>query len=198
MCKKEDLYIKILSYGRANIGKPIKYSDLKQHLDVEGYDDDEFAVIQFFNALFINKRFPDGNPPGKIPPDDGEYFLEHSGYFNLLEHDELLEARKSSFHAKVIAFIAIGISIITMLISAYYSNAQLNSPTTIDASQFERLDNTAIYNLFNEDSSTLHDLIKEVESTQGIILVETKGIKAEMIKKNAHNKKMQPTPENGD
>lgn len=86
----------------------------------------------------------------------------------------------SSRRAMRFAIAALGISILTFGTSIYFSYQQLIRPTSIEVSQFEELDN-----------STLRDLLKGIESTQSIILIETKGIKTEILKKNVHNEKIQ-------
>ena len=117
--KQEDLYIKILTFGKENIGKPIKYSQMQQYLDNEGYEYDEFALRQFFTAVFIDRKSPTGNDPGRHPSEEGVFYLEHHGYFNLLDYIKLQEARQSSKTAVYIAIAALVVSIMVLLISIF-------------------------------------------------------------------------------
>lgn len=135
--KQNDLYINILAFGRKNIGKPIKYSDIRKHLDSIGCDYDEFALRQFFCELFIDRASPEGNDPSRMPPQVGEFFLESQGYFHLLEYEELKEARASSLTATRFAIIAIVISICSPLLSILMPSR----PVTIESTQIEKLDN---------------------------------------------------------
>lgn len=177
--KRDDLYIKILSFGKQNLGKPFKFSELKTYLNDEGYEYDDYAVTQFFIALFADKKRPTGNIPSEIPHENGEFFLQHDGYFNLLEHEELVSARKSSLNATIFASIAIVISIMSTGISIYFSNIQINKPITIEQPQFEKLIN-----------SSTEELLKQIQSTQNDILIETKKMKANIAKNNIHNKSL--------
>lgn len=174
--KKDDLYIAILQFGRANLGKPIEFSDLREYLISEGYEFDDFAVSQFFSALFIDSTLPRGNIPGKLN-EKGKFFLEHQGYFNLLEHEELESAKTSSFWATIFASIAIVISIISALCSVYYSQLQMKTPISLNQLQFEKMSNVNI----EKNISTLIDLSK-----QNVLYV--KGLKAELEAVKAHKK----------
>lgn len=124
--KQEDLYIKILTYGKENIGKPIKYSQIQQYLDNEGYEYDEFALRQFFTKVFIDKHSPSGNNPGIKPSERGNFYLESHGYFNLLDYTKLVEARQSSKTAVNLATAALVVSIITLVTSICLSIKQIN------------------------------------------------------------------------
>ena len=147
---KEDLYISVLKFGKANIGRPFKYIELQKYLNKKGYKYEEFALRQFFAALFVSRDSPSGNDTGRPINDNYDFFLEHSGYFNLMEHEELNSARKSSLVAKCFAIIAIIISIISTYTSIYFSNRQLNTPSTISPNQFEQIKNTNIKAELNE------------------------------------------------
>lgn len=136
---KEDLYIAVLKYGKENIGKPFLFAELEAHLKGIGYVYDEFALRQFFAALFISLDSPTGNNQNQPIDNNHKFFLEHTGYFNLLEYQELDSARKSSLQATYFAIIAIFISIISTAASIYYSNKQLDNPTTIGHDRLEQL-----------------------------------------------------------
>jgi len=115
--KQKDLYIKMLIYGKENIGKSIKYSSLKKYLDNEGYEYEEFALRRFFGEVFVGKNAPYGNDPTKEPSGESEYFLEPRGYFYLLDFEALQEARQSSKIAVNFASAALVVSILTLLTS---------------------------------------------------------------------------------
>ena len=188
--QKEDLYIKILAYGKQNIGHPIKYSEIQSYLDNEGYDYDEFSLRQLFSDLFINKHNPHGNDPSSVPPEDGEFFLEHNGYFNLLEHEELQSARKSSLLATIFASVAILISIVSTSISIYYSNKQLNTPVKLDATQITKLsgpikiDTTQLNKM---DNTTITRLLENIKSQNQSVLQDLDNLKKQLTDKNTHN-----------
>ena len=123
---KGDLYIRVLEYGKENIGNPIKYAQIKQQLDDEGYEYDEFALKQFFGEVFVDGNFPSGNEPGRIN-ETGEYYLEAKGYFNLLEYIELKEARASSKKATYFAGAALTISALSFVASILFSLKSIGS-----------------------------------------------------------------------
>jgi hypothetical protein len=176
---KHDLYIEILDYGRTNLGKAVKYSELLVHLTTKGYEYDEFSVGQFFTALYIDKGERRGNKPGS-PREEGEFFLEHSGYFNLLQHEELVSARESASQAIWFASIAILVSILSMGASIFYSNLQLKTPTEISSDQLHTI-NTE----FSNDIGELIGLTRKASNALS-------GIKVSLEK--ANNKPMEPIP----
>ncbi len=142
--RRIDLYISILAYGRDNVGKSVKYSDLLKHLTSLGYKYDEFSVRQFFADLFIDKQRPDLNDPSHKLPDTGEYYLKHQGYFNLLEYTELTAARRSSTLATCFATLAILISIGSMFFSIHFSKKQLEQSTKTNTTRIEQMQFTII------------------------------------------------------
>jgi len=179
MSKKDDLYIQILSYGKMNLGKPIKYSDLLDHLNENNCNYEEFAVRQFFQALFINENSPRGNDTSKLPPENGKFYLESHGYFNHLEHEELKSARKSSLVATVIAIFAILISLVSTGFSIYFSQKQLETPVKITEEQIRQL-----------ELPELSTIIKTLNRNQNSTLGELKSIQSIIKKTNPPNKKM--------
>ena len=161
MKNKEDLYIAVLKFGKANIGKPFKFPALEKHLKDEGYEYEEFALRQFFAALFISLESPHGNDQNAPIGPNQTFFLEQSGYFHLLEFQELESARKSSLQATYFAIIAIFISVASTCISIYYSNKQLNNSTTINIDQFEALRRNNLDSIIFELRKTQTLLIKK-------------------------------------
>jgi hypothetical protein len=139
MTKKEDLYIAVLNYGKNHIGKPFLFSDLERYLKEKGYAYEEFALRQFFAALFISLESPGGNDQHHPINKNQKFFLEKDGYFHLLEHQELKSARKYSLQATWFAIIAIIISVVSTCFSIYYSNKQLEAASTIRQDQIEQL-----------------------------------------------------------
>jgi hypothetical protein len=159
MRRKEDIYIAVLKFGKDNIGKPFKFTELEKRLKDKGYEYEEFALRQFFAALFISVESPHGNDQNRPIDPNQTFFLEQSGYFHLLEFQELESARKSSLQAIYFAVIAIFISVASTCISIYYSNKQLNNPTTISNDQFEAL-----------RKNNLDSIILELRKTQTLLL----------------------------
>ncbi|NKI16127.1 hypothetical protein HCU74_01720 [Spongiibacter sp. KMU-166] len=178
---KHDVYIEILRYGRSKIGEPITFDELKSHLESEGYEFDDFAAEQFFSDLFVDKGLPRGNKPGQLR-NEGEFFLEHEGYFNLLEYEELIEARRSATQATLFAAIAIIISTVSTGASIYFSRLQLERPTQIDEFQVHKVLAT-----IELERKSINGQIQGVESAVSELKMQVENL-------GAHNKSMQPTP----
>ncbi|MBB5188313.1 hypothetical protein HNQ57_002592 [Zhongshania antarctica] len=178
---KHDVYIEILRYGRSKIGKPITFQEIKSHLENKGYDFDKFSAEQFFSKLFVDRGLPRGNNPGELR-EEGEFFLEHEGYFNLLEYEELVEARRSATHATWFAAIAIVISIVSTGASIYFSRMQLENPTQIDETQVRK-----VMTKIEIKGKTIATEIREIKK-----VVSELNSQVEIL--NTHNKLMQPTP----
>ncbi len=161
MKTNDDLYIAVLQFGKDNIGKPFKFPELEKHLKDNGYEYEEFALRQFFAALYISLESPGGNNQNAPINPNQTFFLEQSGYFHLLEFHELQSARKSSIQATYFAIVAILISILSTVISIYYSNKQLNNPTTINIEQFEALRKNNLDSILLEIKKTQTSFMKK-------------------------------------
>jgi len=110
----EDLYIEMLRYGKQHLADGVTESELLSYLQKL---QPESVLVQssgtFFNTF--DEAFPF---IGELSL-DGRRFLSMEGYFNLLEHDELQEARQSSRNALWVAIGAIVISAILAGVSIY-------------------------------------------------------------------------------
>ena len=125
--KNDDPYISILRFGRDRLGSGLTFNELIDHLEKNVPDYEETPVLFFFAALFVSHARRRGNPPGIRPSENEVYFLNHEGYFKLLEYEELSEARHSSKIATRIAIAAIIISIVSTSASVYFSIKQIAS-----------------------------------------------------------------------
>ncbi len=73
---------------------------------------------------------------------DEKYHLSFEARFKLLDYYELQEAQRSAKSANRNAFIAIGISVIAIVISAVFTFTQSNVPITINRSDLNDLINS--------------------------------------------------------
>jgi len=154
---KDNLYIAMLKYGRTKLDAGVSYDEMSVYLKEKGYSTSGMNI--FFNDSFcrlndVNKVYDDYGASEKC-------FLRAEGYFNLLEYEELNEARASSRKATRIALAAIVLSIATALISIGFSINQVNSPTRIDPSQLELINTYPVIKVLDElkasvDLQTLH------------------------------------------
>lgn len=137
----EDLYITLLRYGRDHLENGVTYTEVRAHLEKNGFNfrDNNNYKDKHLRRLFPSLFFSPGSSPNA--PVDHDPIMDHSegvrrhlrteAYFQLLEYEELNEARASSRKAHWTAIFAIIISIIAMGFSVYYSHLQLTTPSHV-------------------------------------------------------------------
>lgn len=106
---EDDVYIKLLKQGKERLesGKHMTYGEFKGIISV-------LKIKRAPGTLF---REIYGPPLGE----DREEDICLDAYFNLLEYEELKQARESSKSASKLALWAIGIAIVTLLTSIGFS-----------------------------------------------------------------------------
>ena len=113
----DDLYIEMLRYGREHLGHGVTIADTRTHLRKlhSGAElvESETRFGNTFGETFLPIAGAD-NPSGIQM-----YSLKMEGYFNLLEHEELNEARRSSRNALRVAIAALVISGILSAVSIF-------------------------------------------------------------------------------
>ncbi|MFQ5432359.1 MAG: hypothetical protein ACE5EN_07640 [Nitrospinota bacterium] len=103
MKKKEDLYITLIRYGREHLKNGTDTDAAYNYLKEQGFVFEEKNQALFgnvFHTIFYRPVITRGN-----------YFLKLEYYFQLLEYEELNEARNNSSWAHFFAICAIMISI---------------------------------------------------------------------------------------
>ncbi len=122
--KDEDLYIALIRYGRDHLKEGVDRDQAKQYLIEKGYSfddgDRQFLFTRLFNDTFVSQGFI-----------GSKGFLLLSSYFNLLEYEELNEARQQAKDAKKMAIIAIFISAFLALASIGFSYYQVTHPQDV-------------------------------------------------------------------
>lgn len=113
---QDDMYIEILKFGKTNLGIPISYNQLESHLDDIGIEYDKYASEYLFASMYFDENNLGGNS-FPIPRDSVSFYLNVKGYSELLNHNELEEARSSSNQAFLISAIAVLVSILLVLIA---------------------------------------------------------------------------------
>ncbi len=102
--KKDDLYIAILKYGKEHLQEGVTSEDLIKFLEHKKYEYQYDGYM--FKGIFLDVfRKPTGTVGGR-----NLCFMKMEAYFQLLEYEELKEARQSSKTATWIAIVAIIIS----------------------------------------------------------------------------------------
>jgi hypothetical protein len=137
--KQENIYLDALEYGEKQLikKKSITRQELQTYLESKGYKfttKEERRLLSSLSreAFFINYD---------IDPSNRRYYLNIEGYFKLLEHRQLNDARKSSREAKRFAIIAIIISILTLIASIILSIYSIEQKMVIDDKQFRVIEN---------------------------------------------------------
>lgn len=141
MTKEKNIYLDALEFGEKCLkdGKDITYNDLKKHLEHIGYSFDTEAKDRLLKDMSRETFhiYIENGEEWKNKP----HYINTEGYFKLLEYRELKDARKSSKEARWYAIIAIGISIMALLASIYFSIKELQQTTTINSEQFGVIEN---------------------------------------------------------
>lgn len=168
--------------------EPKLKSNLQDHLYLRilrfAYENDNFSEKEICKALPLTEdefeRFVRGTIAHHAPDDENDkketaeqrWTMNHGAFINYLEYIELNEARKSSKRATIIAIFAILLSAISMFISIYFSKKQLETPTKIEKTQFELIENLKF------DSSSIEKKMDHLINTQKKI-IETHNIQSE-------------------
>lgn len=167
MIKKDDLYIAIIKYGADKLETGVRLTEIQSHIEKIGHKVTKGRLERIAYEIYIplddKLHYGDqyrGNALTYLR-DDNLICLSVESKFRLVEHIELQEARKSSNYAMWAAIIAIVISIITGLSSIYYSKKQIETSTTIDTAQFEKIKGMKV-NSSSLDSN-LHIIIEQQE-----------------------------------
>ena len=102
----EDIYIELLRYGKEHLADGVTFGETRSYLQELR---PEAHLVQSDRELYdtFNELFNNMSSQGS-----DRYGLSMEGYFHLLDHDELQEARKSSRNALRVAIGAIIISAI--------------------------------------------------------------------------------------
>jgi len=136
--RQKNIYLDALEYGEEKLLKKqqVEKKDLRKHLESKGYKFTTREERQLLNDL--------GREAFHIyagDPSNRKYYLNIEGYFKLLAHRELNDARKSSKEARVFALLAMGITILALASSIYYSRKTLEQRAVFDDVQFGTIEN---------------------------------------------------------
>ncbi|MCP3871893.1 MAG: hypothetical protein GY699_01905 [Desulfobacteraceae bacterium] len=98
------------------------------------------------------------------------FVLINEYYFRLIEYQELQESRRAAREASRNAFMAIGISIFAIIITAFLTYTQLNTPTIINQSNLNALiESNRKANIQSEvklDSLQMAQILSAIEYSQ--------------------------------
>ena len=96
--EKTDAYISLLRFGRDHLEGGVQQNEIITHIEELGHKLGANHMLNLSHELFDYH--------------DGYFVLSLDAYFQLLEYEELSEARKASTEAKRLAIAAIAISIV--------------------------------------------------------------------------------------
>ena len=139
----DELFIHLLEFARANLHTSIYNSDLIQHAVDVGFlkttspsqlDKDSEEFIHESNRhhlvnLFIREKFNNG---GRHEKKGSAQILKTDSFFNLLEYEELRDARMASTQARKYSIAAISISVLSLIVSTFLGIQQVNGRIQID------------------------------------------------------------------
>lgn len=154
--KKGNLYIKILEFGNEH-PEGFHTNEIKESLKLSEWEN-KILVTHLVNA-YKNRLVGNTQPNipslftcilegGDFQSGNSKYILDPGSYFNYIDYQELITARKSSEDANKNARVAVYIAIISMIISVIFSCWQILKSTTIDQNQLNKIIQ-AIYNIKN-------------------------------------------------
>jgi hypothetical protein len=102
--KKRDLYISLLHFGREQLEHPVTMAEARAHLRATNVGEEFVLNDIWFGDLFDDAFYRVSSY------NEARWALKMESYFQLLEYEELHEARQSSFRATMLAIVAIFIS----------------------------------------------------------------------------------------
>jgi len=117
MAEKEDFHITLLKYGRERVNgsEPVYYPDAKAYVKSKHPELSDMSFRNAFTVAFVASELPEDGQRHQAMA------LRLESYFQLLEYEELQEARKSSRNALRVAIGAIcisgGLAIASILLS---------------------------------------------------------------------------------
>ncbi len=135
--KKNDRYIALLEICKEKFEnhEHIKDEDLKLILQDLGFDFNSDVQVEkkFAQAVLNHVR----STVFWEYDDYHHFFISIKSYFQLLEYQELKEARRTAFIAQVFSGIAVFLTLVTLGVSISFSVRQINTPILIDNEQME-------------------------------------------------------------
>lgn len=139
MSEKEDLHIAILKYGEDRLECGVTFEELCTHIKNKGYEVSEYRMRHnMINCYEVMEQKHQGSPWDAM--DEGlKFSLSFESTFRLIEYKEFKSANKSSRIATIFATAALVVSIFAAFASIYFSNKQLNTPTTISSDQLDKI-----------------------------------------------------------
>jgi hypothetical protein len=117
--KEEDIYIKMLRFGRAKLEKQegIFINELVEHLKSNRFP--HFSAKQTIMHVYFLKIFT-SNEEDELIYNSGSsklYYLRPDKYQSLLEYDNMLEARREARLSLQVAIVAIVLTFLSIVVS---------------------------------------------------------------------------------
>ncbi len=130
----DSIFIEILKYGAGKGLEGVSFEELKtsihDHSDAESTETEHGLLKNVFDECFEQSDVGSGTE---------KFNLKTDYYFRLIEYQELAESRAVAKSANRNAFIAIGISVFVIIVTAVLTFTQLNTPATITKSELNAL-----------------------------------------------------------
>jgi hypothetical protein len=115
----EDIYVQMLRFGKSKLLDGFRLQELVDYLNnlsgQNSYSRNSNILTQYFNVVYFSN-----DDATTYPPNNGQiFYIRPECYMQLLEHDNMLQARKESKEARVYAIVAIVVSVITGVVSLF-------------------------------------------------------------------------------
>lgn len=112
---EEDIFIKMLRFGKSNLGKGIRPIDMVDHLKKQGYPsftENHNIMHHYWLEIFFSVEGDKVYNAGT----SNFYFIRPGKYMMLLEYDKMIAAKQSSNRSLWIAIGAISLSLLAIVV----------------------------------------------------------------------------------
>ncbi len=145
--ENKDVYIRMIEYGRHH-SNGFTPDEIKSAFSEK--IEEQNLVSKLLEDAWKNSRNPISHPtPFVLFRDNNlsnyanyhncEYALSYEANFNYLDYEELQQAKSNAKDAHRTSIWAIGIAIVSMIISSFFSYRQIVSPVSLDRNQYESI-----------------------------------------------------------
>ncbi|HAO06361.1 MAG TPA: hypothetical protein DCQ50_05085 [Chryseobacterium sp.] len=115
---KEDIYIAMLRFGKQRLETGFRIEELSEYMNKNGFErmsPNSTIFHHYFYQIFFSKE----NYTDYPPPHSSWFYLKPGCYIQLLEHDNMIEARKEAREARRFAIVAILLTLVSLIINFF-------------------------------------------------------------------------------
>lgn len=115
---KEDIYLGMLRFGREKLYDGLTNQDLVDYLIKSGHKNISIHSI-LLHQYFFKVYFAKDNVMNYPPNPSERFYLQPECYMQLLDYENMLEARRKAKQARWYAIIAILLTLVSLIVSIY-------------------------------------------------------------------------------